>query len=173
MNRNLTFRKATIADTSTIVQIGAKTFKAAFGSYHTTEDMEQYLEANFNNEIIQSLIEQDTFNFMLGYERDKVFGYAMLREGIPPDCVSGLNPIELVRFYIIQDVIGLGYGSELMRACMKEARAIGHKSIWLDVWEKNERAIRFYEKWGFRIVGNAQYTIGNDVTNDYIMEWSE
>ena len=60
-----------------------------------------------------------------------------------------------------------------MRACIEEARTMGHKTIWLDVWEKNKRAIRFYEKWGFRLVGNAQYVIGRDVTDDFIMEWSE
>lgn len=172
MKRKLTFRKATVADTNTIVQIGAETFKAAFGIYHTPEDMEHYLAVNFNKDVIQSFIEDDYYNFILGYEVDKLIGYAMLRYGIHPECLSGSRPIELVRFYVIQEVIGQGYGSELMRACMEEAAAMGYKSIWLDVWEKNDRAIRFYEKWGFRIVGNAQYTIGSDVTNDYIMEWS-
>jgi len=152
MNLNLTFRRATIADTSTIVQIGAETFKAAFGPYHTPEDMDAYLVANFNSKIIQSLIEDVSYYFLLGFEGKKVIGDAMLRDVPPPESVSGSNPIELVRFYVIQEAIGLGYGSELMRACIEEARTMGHKTIWLDVWEKNKRAIRFYEKWGFRLV---------------------
>jgi predicted metalloprotease len=67
MKRNLTFRKAIVADTSTVVQIGTETFQAAFGPYHAPEDMEQYLTANFNKEIIQSLIEDVTYHFLLGY----------------------------------------------------------------------------------------------------------
>ncbi len=172
MNLNLTFRRATLEDVGTIVQIGAETFKAAFGPYHTTEDMADYLAANFNEEVIQSLIEDTGHTFLLGFEDMKVIGYAMFRVGNPPVFVSGSSPIELVRFYVVQEVIGLGYGSALMRACMAEAQTTGHDTIWLDVWDKNERAIRFYEKWGFRIVGDAEYVIGSDVTNDFIMQWS-
>ncbi len=60
-----------------------------------------------------------------------------------------------------------------MRACIEEARNMEHATIWLSTWQKNERAIRFYEKWGFQIVGNAIYAIGEDVTDDFIMQWSE
>ena len=78
MNLNLTFRRATVADTSTIIQIGAETFKAAFGPYHTPEDMDAYLVANFNSKIIQSLIEDVSYYFILGFEGKKLIGYAML-----------------------------------------------------------------------------------------------
>ena len=50
---------------------------------------------------------------------------------------------------------------------------MGNATIWLATWQKNERAIHFYEKWGFNIVGNAIYMIGNDVTDDFIMQWLE
>jgi GNAT superfamily N-acetyltransferase len=173
MKRKITFRRVTVADTSTIVQIGAETFKAAFGPHHTAKDMAAYLEVNFNNAVIQSLIEDVSHHFLLGYEGNKVIGYAMLREGPQPEFVTGSNPIELVRFYVTPDVIGLGYGSELMRVCLEEALTMGHSTVWLSVWQKNNHAIRFYEKWGFRIVGNAIYVIGDDVTDDFIMQWSE
>jgi ribosomal protein S18 acetylase RimI-like enzyme len=173
MKRNLTFRKAIVADTSTVAQIGAETFRAEFGPHHTPEDMEEYLADNFNNEVILSLIEDVSHHFLLGYEGEKVIAYAMFREGTPPDFVSGSSPIELVRFYVIPEVIGLGYGSALMQACIEEARRMGHKSIWLATWQENKRAIGFYEKWGFRIVGNAIYVIGQDVTDDFILQWSE
>jgi GNAT superfamily N-acetyltransferase len=173
MKSGLVFRKATVEDTNTIVQFGADTFKAAFGPYNTSEDMAEYLAANFNHETIQSIIEDVSSFFLLGHEGNKMIGYAMLKEGTHPDFVTGPNPIELVRFYVTPEVIGLGYGSELMQACLDKALAMGHKTVWLATWQKNERAIRFYEKWGFRIVGNAIYIIGDDVTDDFVMQWSE
>jgi ribosomal protein S18 acetylase RimI-like enzyme len=173
MNRNLAFRRATIEDTSQIVQIGADTFKAAFAAYHRPEDMASYLSANFNDKNIQSQIEDGSSYFLLGHEGTKVIGYAMLKDGAYPECVTDPNPIEFVRFYVTPDVIGLGYGSELMRNCLDEALEMGHKTVWLATWQKNERANRFYEKWGFKIVGNAIYVIGDDVVDDFIMQWSE
>jgi ribosomal protein S18 acetylase RimI-like enzyme len=38
------------------------------------------------------------------------------------------------------------------------------------VWEKNERAIRFYTAWGFEKVGEHDFTLGKDVQHDWIME---
>ena len=173
MNRNIAFRRATIEDTSTIVQFGADTFKSAFAAYQKPEDMESYLATNFNDENIRSQISDASTYFLLGYEGKNVIGYAMLRKGVHPECVTGPNPIELVRFYVSPNVIGRGYGSELMRHSLGEAQKMGHKTIWLSTWQKNDRANRFYEKWGFEIVGNAIYVIGEDVVDDFIMQWSE
>ena len=53
-----------------------------------------------------------------------------------------------------------------------EALGAGYETIWLGVWERNERAIRFYEKWGFREAGTHDFILGNDVQNDLIMEYS-
>lgn len=173
MMLKLAFRRATVEDTSTLVQFGADTFKAAFGPYHTPEDMAEYLAANFNYEVVQSLIENSSTYFVLGYEGQEVVGYAMLKKGPHPEFVTGSNPVELVRFYVAPELIGLGYGSALMRRCLEEARRMGHATTWLATWQKNKRAIGFYERWGFRIVGNAIYVIGDDVTDDFIMQRSE
>jgi ribosomal protein S18 acetylase RimI-like enzyme len=170
MDRDLSFREATTSDANLIAQIGAETFKAAFGPDNTSNDMEAYLAAHFNLETIQALLDDSASTFLLGYEQEKVIGYAMLRVGVPPDSVVSPNPIELVRFYILPDLIGSGYGSELMAACLARADDMGRTAIWLGVWEKNLRAIQFYEKWGFRKVGMKPFILGQDVQHDYIMQ---
>ena len=38
------------------------------------------------------------------------------------------------------------------------------------VWERNARAIAFYERWGFRIVGDHIFQLGADAQRDLIME---
>ncbi|OYY07322.1 MAG: GNAT family N-acetyltransferase, partial [Sphingobacteriia bacterium 35-36-14] len=42
--------------------------------------------------------------------------------------------------------------------------------IWLGVWEKNSRAIRFYEKNGFKIFSSHLFTLGNDIQTDLLMK---
>jgi ribosomal protein S18 acetylase RimI-like enzyme len=56
-----------------------------------------------------------------------------------------------------------------MHACLTEAEYLGCQAIWLGVWERNERAIRFYERWEFEIVGARQFTLGSDLQNDLVM----
>jgi ribosomal protein S18 acetylase RimI-like enzyme len=40
------------------------------------------------------------------------------------------------------------------------------------VWEKNPRAIAFYEKKGFRKVGRQTFLLGKDVQHDLVMALS-
>jgi ribosomal protein S18 acetylase RimI-like enzyme len=41
--------------------------------------------------------------------------------------------------------------------------------VWLDVWERNTRAISFYERWGFVVVGEQDFVLGDDVQRDLLM----
>ena len=84
--------------------------------------------------------------------------------------VGGAKPIELVRLYASREWIGRGVGAALMRACLEEARGAGYETIWLGVWERNARAQTFYEKWGFRAVGEHVFQLGSDPQRDILME---
>ena len=41
--------------------------------------------------------------------------------------------------------------------------------MWLDVWEENPRAIAFYTKWRFAVVGRQDFVLGSDVQHDLLM----
>jgi ribosomal protein S18 acetylase RimI-like enzyme len=41
--------------------------------------------------------------------------------------------------------------------------------IWLAVWENNPRAMRFYEKNGFRVAGKTLFRLGGDIQHDFVM----
>ena len=56
-----------------------------------------------------------------------------------------------------------------MRASLDAARSAGHRTIWLGVWERNARAISFYERWVFEKVGDHVFRLGSDDQTDLIM----
>ena len=49
------------------------------------------------------------------------------------------------------------------------AREYGCDVLWLAVWEVNDRAIAFYHKCGFRIIGRQGFPIGHEVQTDHVM----
>lgn len=166
----LKIRHATEYDTALIAEIGARTFEETFGPDNKPEDMQNYLAKNFALDKIKSELADPDSTFLLAYENEEPIGYAKLKASEAPDSVNGLEPVELVRIYVDQKMIGKGYGSVLMKSCIKQAKHDGYKTMWLGVWEKNEHAIRFYEKWGFTIVGPRVFVLGSDVQNDFIMQ---
>jgi ribosomal protein S18 acetylase RimI-like enzyme len=57
-----------------------------------------------------------------------------------------------------------------MEASLDRARAEGSAGIWLAVNSQNEKAIRFYEKCGYRKVGTKSFRLGAALEHDYVME---
>jgi len=102
--------------------------------------------------------------------RNEIIGFAQLNLASHEDCVSGPNPVELQRIYVVPKSIGLGVGTQLIEYCMEEARKRGYKTFWLGVWENNQRALKFYQKFGFKEVGDHIFMVGNDRQRDLIVQ---
>lgn len=166
----LFIRQASHDEIETVTEIGARTFRDAFGPDNDPDDMEIYLASAFAPEQIATELADPASKFLLAYVGTEAVGYAKLKVGEVPECVRGPSPVELVRLYLDQRVLGKGYGAALIEACFEQARESGYKTIWLGVWECNERAQAFYRKWKFIEVGSHAFTVGNDVQADLIME---
>jgi ribosomal protein S18 acetylase RimI-like enzyme len=78
--------------------------------------------------------------------------------------------MEIARIYAVSSSIGKGVGSQLMTECLRAARERGKQLVWLGVWEKNERAIQFYTRWGFEKFGEHVFMLGNDAQTDFLMK---
>ena len=82
---------------------------------------------------------------------------------------GALGSVELARLYASAQWIGHGVGAALLNACLGAARERAGTTMWLGVWERNRRAIRFYEKAGFVPVGEQIFQLGGDMQRDLVM----
>lgn len=174
MNAHLHIRHGVPEDASMLAELGARAFAQTFSRYNTPEDMADYLAKSFSPAIQASELSTPGCTFLIieqeGPDGKQAFGFARLQTGPAPTCITGVNPIELVRIYLLEEWIGHGEGSKLMQASIDEASRTGHDVVWLGVWEKNPRAIAFYEKWGFRIAGSHDFLLGSDLQTDNLMQ---
>ncbi len=166
----LAIRPAVMDDAPVLADLGARTFRDGFGPENTEADMTAYLRRSFSPEIQAREITDPASRFLIGHIDGSAVGYARLKLGAAPTCVSGIRPVEIARFYADTAWIGKGVGAQLMAACLDEARGLGRDVIWLGVWERNPRAIAFYSKWGFRGVGEQEFMLGDDLQHDVVME---
>lgn len=168
----LTIRQATVEDAGLLSELGARTFAETFAADNTPEDLAAYTAASFSVAQMTTELEHPASIFLIAELNGSAAGYAKLHSGEPEKCIEGANPIELNRIYVSSDWLGRGVGEQLMRACLDEARRTGHETIWLGVWERNERAQAFYRKWNFRTVGEHMFRLGSDLQRDLLMERS-
>lgn len=165
----LTVRRADPSDAHQLSYIAEATFRATFGSVNTAEDMELYCENCFGEEVQKSEITNPDMHTLLCEAGGKLAGFTQLRWGAAPACVSASAPGEIQRLYVADQWHGKGVAQGLMRACIEEVTRRGSDAIWLGVWEHNLRAIAFYEKWGFVVVGDQAFPLGRDLQRDFVM----
>jgi ribosomal protein S18 acetylase RimI-like enzyme len=77
--------------------------------------------------------------------------------------------MEVWRFYVDRPWHGQGVAQALMAALRRAALARGGRTLWLAVWERNERAKGFYRKAGFLDVGSQPFILGEDHQTDLVM----
>ena len=84
-----------------------------------------------------------------------------------PDGGTGLK---LSKIYLDAASRGSGVAAIALRHVISSARALHKSSVWLTVNKQNSRAIRAYEKNGFRTAEAAVFDVGGGfVMDDYIM----
>ena len=164
--------KRTAAVAVQLAAFGRQAFHDTFAAHNTAEDMAAYLDESFGKaQQLAELQDPDT-TFLVAYMQQELVGSAKLRFGSELGLAPGKSAatqLEVARLYVRQDWIGTGLGAALMRRVVEEARAKGCRSIVLGVWERNERAITFYQRFGFKVIGNMAFKLGQDVQNDLIM----
>ena len=164
----LVTRLAGPADAALLAELGASTFAETFESVNAPDDFAAYVAAAFGEPIQRAELEDpETTVFFAERDGDAV-GYVMLRERKPPSSVDE-DALEIARLYARRDAVGTGVGAALMQRALAEAAGRGKDAVWLGVWERNERAMRFYESWGFYRAGTQPFLLGTDLQTDHVM----
>lgn len=162
-------RRASVEDAALLASLAATAFSDTFAADNTADNMARYMASAFG-EGIQHAELADARNVVFIAEREgAAAGYVMLRDGDVPACVGSSNAIEIARLYSTKRYIGAGVGSALMQVSIRHAAAVGREVIWLGVWERNTRAIAFYERWGFVDVGTQSFQLGEDLQTDRVL----
>jgi GNAT superfamily N-acetyltransferase len=170
MSTEPTIRQCEVKDAPIIVDLGRRTFLDTFAAVNESEHIQSYVSEAFSpDQITSELVDPDSI-FLLAETGGIPVGYAKIRAGVPPDCVTGTNPVEVERIYSDHAFLGKGVGAGLMRTCLNLATTLGHDAVWLGVWDQNPRAIAFYKKWGFEIVGEKTFMLGTDIQRDTVYQ---
>jgi ribosomal protein S18 acetylase RimI-like enzyme len=165
-----TIRQCSPRDAPILVDLGRTTFWAAYGDLMDHDQLDSYINRAFTLDRIEDELKDPHSTFFLAEINGSPIGYAKLRAESQPDFLIHANPVELERIYAEPNYIGRGIGRILMKSVLEKARSDQRGSIWLGVWQHNARAIRFYEKWGFKRVGEQTFTVGTDVQRDVVFE---
>lgn len=103
--------------------------------------------------------------FHLIFYNGQPAGYSKIICNIPIAPVARPNITKLERLYLLREYYSLKLGHRLMAFNIELSKRQGQEGMWLYVWKGNDRAIRFYERAGFVIVGDGYFRLTEDHAN--------
>jgi ribosomal protein S18 acetylase RimI-like enzyme len=167
---NLMIRRAVPADAQALSALATQTFTETFGHLYPPEDLEFFLRETYSVEAHAKLLNDSNYAFWL-LERDgsEAIGYALAGPcGLPHDEVAPGDG-ELKRLYVRQSLQNGGWGGQLFRAVIDWLEHEGPRTLWIGVWSENLGAQRFYERHGFRRVGEYEFPVGRVRDLEFIL----
>ncbi|PQP81711.1 GNAT family N-acetyltransferase [Paenibacillus sp. PCH8] len=150
-------------------EISYETFNETFKEQNSPENMKAYLEKAFHSEQLEHELSNVDSQFFLVYLDATVAGYLKVNIHDAQSEKMGLEFLEIERVYIRKEFQNHGLGKVLLHKAIDIAKDYGKKKIWLGVWEKNEKAIAFYEKMGFVQMSTHAFYMGDEEQIDLIM----
>ncbi len=168
----LRFEKCGIKELDLLVEISKMTFIAAFEADNDPEDFKNYIEFAFNKIKLKKEIQTPDSSFYFVYFDKKLAGYFKLNEFLAQTDIREDKSLEIERIYVLESFQGKKIGQSMLREIKDIATEKEKHFIWLGVWERNIRAIQFYEREGFAKFGTHPYYIGSDKQTDWLLRFS-
>jgi len=169
MQASIRIRRAAESDALSLSALAENTFRTAFAEANTSENMELHCTSTYSPALQLAEIRDPRCETWVADSDHKLAAYVQLRLDATLPTISGERPIEIQRFYVEASHHGSGLAHQLMAHVLTRARAVGAAAIWLGVWERNSRALAFYRKWRFSVIGEHIFKVGDDPQRDLLM----
>lgn len=169
-------RQAAIGDAERLSDLAARTFGLACPPDLPVEEVDGFIRENLSSARFTEYL-GDPSRIVLIAEDDggETLGYTMLIDRAIDDprvdeAVTARPAVELSKVYVRSASHGRGVAGPLMRATIDAGLAHGARGMWLGVNQLNSRAVRFYEKSGFTVVGTRRFQVGRRWCDDFVMQ---
>ena len=163
-------RRAKESDLNELSVFATQAFYDAYDWYNTSENMRDYVKKYFSTANLLSEFKQTDTVFLIALDDyQKIIGYAKMGKGNNNSELKESHS-EIERIYVKTKLQRAGIGQKLIDEIILITQQRNQKIIWLGVWQKNEKAVNFYNKFGFEIFGTTTFVLGNDPQDDFMMK---
>ena len=163
----VSYRDATDKDAAELDRIFDRSFCDTFAHLYRSEDLDSFL-SGFGVSEWESQLRDPACAFRIAEVSGRPVGYVKIGPQKLP--VETDRPALLLdQLYLLKEHHGAGIAHDLMDWVLAEAKRRGAEELYLTVFTENHRARRFYDRYGFEVVGRYAFMVGNHADEDVIM----
>lgn len=166
MNETLVIRSAGESDMQPLSRLAIHTYVSAFGHTFSDADLAHHLHTRLSPHCFSRILAEDVV--LLADVEGRLVGYVEF--GAPNITAQALSfqdgDQQLRRLYVHPEFQNRGIGTSLMDAALCHPRLKDAANIYLDVWEYNDGAQRFYKRYGFEVIGTRTFEVASGAATD-------
>ena len=162
------WRKAGSGDADALAYLGAATFLSTFAFDHPGKPLIEHLQKEHSATYYAAKLSNPDVDIVIGETPlGAPVGYVMM---VPPEHpeLQQDGDLELKRIYLLGPWQGGGNGKALLDQALAIAKHREAKRVLLAVYESNSRAVAFYERAGFRHIGETVFMVGDIPFRDMV-----
>jgi ribosomal protein S18 acetylase RimI-like enzyme len=156
--KQITLRQAHAPDLGHLIFLGRTTFIETYkgvGSGRPEGLEEEFGKQEFNEAKLAPAIAAGAF-FVADIDRAPA-GFLRIERNSPHPSVPSSRVLQVSQLYVLKKHQGAGLGKALLMEAVRVARAEELVGLWLEVWDQNAKAIEFYKRFGFQVVGTSPW----------------
>lgn len=152
----LNFRLANLSDSFLLSVLFKQVYIDTYGKEGVTHELSSFMEKQFSIEKIEKDISSDKVKMWMATFKGNPVGVLQLEYDKKCPVREFIAP-EINKLYILRKFFGKGIGKKMMMIAEDQLKKDKVESVWLWALERNERAVRFYQKMGYENIGTAYF----------------
>ena len=161
----ISINRATTEDYKIIVEIGNVSVEEAHRASSPAKDLNEFIKKNYNDEVIKSELSDERNIYTIIKVDGEPAGFSKIIFNSEHSNIQQKNVTKLDRIYLLSKFFDLKLGYELLKFNIDLSKKNNQSAIWLFTWTGNNRAINFYLKTGFAIIGSHNYQVSANYSN--------
>jgi len=163
--------RAGLDDAIGILELSRKTFIETYYDVSEKSTVLKYLDTHITLQKILNDLQHPSILFYIARKGIQNIGFLKLTENRIPKGIAGKKCLMLDKLYVLQEFHGKSIGTELMNIAKNYAHSEGFQVIWLQVWQKNNKAILFYQNAGFVVYETALFDYYDEPEHDFLLRY--
>ncbi len=145
------------------------TFVSGFGLPYPAADLDAFFAASYAPGRFAATLADASRRTWIAERGGAAVGFAVAGPCGLPHAEVRPEHGELHRLYVSPAEKGGGLAARLMTEALAWLERDGPRPLWLGVWSGNQRAQRFYARYGFGKAGEYDYPVGATRDHEFIL----
>ncbi len=160
-----TIIKAAPEHAQVLSEIGATTFIDAHKDSAPAWEIDRYVDAKYNVATIANELSDPRNIYHVILHDNVIAGFSKIMLSRRHPDVAVANTTKMDQIYLLKNFYGLKLGAQLLQHNIAYSKGLEQGGMWLVVWEGNQQAISFYQKFGFIIAADGIFNLTDTHNN--------